>query len=190
MREWFTSLLRAQVPLVLLVFLRVVVGYELFMEGNDKLRQGYFEKARADASEVGNPLEIKLKVWIEEERPASERAGETGRARRPHRMFGWYRFFLENAVLPHVWVFAVLVTAGEMVLGAMLMLGLLARVASFFGILLVANYLCATWHYGFPCLPFNILLIALLLVFIIAGVGRCLGLDSFLNERFPEIPLF
>jgi len=190
MQEWFRSLLRVQVPMIVVVLLRVLVGYELFVQGNERVRMGYLEKGGSGEGEAGHPLEIRLRVWIEEERPISERERGIFLTRRPARMFPWYRFFLENAVLPNVWVFAVLITVAEMVLGAMLVLGLLTRVASFLGILLVVNYLLATWHYGFPYVHLNILVLACFVVFLIAGVGRCLGLDALLHEKFPEIPLF
>jgi uncharacterized membrane protein YphA (DoxX/SURF4 family) len=185
MRARLASLFQPQVPMILLVLVRVIVGGALFIQGSDKLNQGYFERVGKNDTEVSHPLQIRLKVWIEEERAIGRPgAGQTVR------MLHWYRFFLENAVLPNLWVFAILVTVAELTLGAMLLAGLLTRVASFMGIVLLINYLFATWHYGFPYLPLNALFLALLLVFLIAGVGRCLGVDTILHERYPEIPLF
>jgi len=190
MRERLASLLRPEVPLALLVLLRVIAGCELFVQGNDKLRQGYFDRISPGDTEVSHPLQIRLKVWIEEERQVSVRGRDGAIIKQPVRMFRWYRFFLENAVLPNVRIFAILVSVGEITLGAMLMVGLLTRVASFLGILLLINYLFATWHYGFPYLPFNTLFLGVLVVALIAPVGRSLGIDSLLHEQYPEIPLF
>ena len=188
MREWLESLLEPQVPLILIVLLRLFVGYEFFIQGNDKMRQGYFEKV--DNKEVLHPLTVRLKVWIEEERKVKAHGVGDVLAGRAVRMFKWYRFFLENAVLPNVWAFGVLVTGTELALGVLLVLGLLTRVASVAGLLLLINYLLATWHYGFPYTPLNILFLVLLAVFLLVGAGRCLGLDSLLHNRFPEVPIF
>jgi len=190
MRDWFASLLQIQTPLLFVVFLRVVIGYSFFVQGNDKIREGYFEKMGPVEGQADHPLAIRLKVWMTEERRTGERGSEATVAARPDRMLPWYRFFLENAVLPNVRPFSILVTIGEILLGATLVLGLLTRVSSFVGILLVLNYIFATWHCGFPYTPLNILFIAILLVLLISGAGRCLGLDSVLHERYPEIPLF
>ena len=44
MRARLASLFQPQVPMVLLVLVRVIVGGALFIQGNDKLNQGYFEQ--------------------------------------------------------------------------------------------------------------------------------------------------
>jgi uncharacterized membrane protein YphA (DoxX/SURF4 family) len=105
-------------------------------------------------------------------------------------MFGWYRIFLERAVKEHIDLFALLVTVAELALGVMLILGLLIRVVSVIGILLVVNYLLATWHIGFPYTTLNAVFVVSLLIFGVVSAGRCLGIDSLLHDRFPEIPIF
>ena len=112
------------------------------------------------------------------------------RTPRTVRMFPWYAEFLNHAVIRHINVLAVVVTVAELALGAFLILGLLTRVISVLSILLVVNYLLATWHLGHPYSTLNVLVLAILAVIGIGAAGRCLGLDQWLHERLPEVPFF
>jgi thiosulfate dehydrogenase [quinone] large subunit len=56
---------------------------------------------------------------------------------------GWYGAFLTHAVLPHTAFWSYCVTAGEIAVGAGLILGLFTGIAAFFGITLNASYLLA-----------------------------------------------
>ena len=172
MPEWLASALRAEIPLFFVVILRLVVGGELLYEGYVKQRQGYLAPITKE-DQLFKPLKLKLDEWRD--------AGN---------VIGWYERFLAIAVDKNVDIFSVLVTVGEFVVGAMLVLGLLVRIASVVGFIMCLNYLFATWHLGFPYREFNILVLALLAVFLLTGAGRCLGADAALHERFPEIPLF
>jgi len=174
MRQWVDALLRWEVPLFFIVLLRLVVGVELIAQGYSKVQDGYVQQVR-EKEERPNPLQVTIEIWVDDMQERN--------------VFPWYRIFLKEAVLPNINTFAVLVTVAEIALGAMLVLGLLVRVASVFGILLCLNYLFATWHEGFPYPTLNILFLATLLVFVLVSAGRCLGVDALLHKRFPEIPL-
>ena len=56
---------------------------------------------------------------------------------------GWYAWFLESVVIPNSAAFAFLVTAGEILVGAALILGAFTGIAAFVGLLMNANYLLA-----------------------------------------------
>ncbi len=56
---------------------------------------------------------------------------------------GWYAMFLTNYVLPHVVVWSYLVTWGEILVGAALILGFLVGISAFFGVFMNLNYLLA-----------------------------------------------
>lgn len=173
MPEWMASAMRAEIPLFFVVLLRLVVGGEFLYGGYQKYQQGYATAIGQKDEQLVNPLLLKLEDWKDQ-----------------GNMLIWYEKFLDLAVLKNVQIFAILVTVGELVLGAMLVLGLLVRIASVVGFCLCLNYLFATWHLTFPYREFNILILVLLVVFLLAGAGRCLGADAALHERFPEIPLF
>ena len=55
----------------------------------------------------------------------------------------WYATFLHNVVLPHASLWSYFVAFGETLVGIGLILGALAGVAAFFGILMNLNYLLA-----------------------------------------------
>jgi len=187
MSAW-RSLLRPEVPLFFVAILRLTIGLELVSQGYDKLVQGY---VRLDEQTPGrtNPLRYTLEMWIEEHRITYVGWGNR-RTQRQVAMFPWYRAFLQTAVLPNTAIFAGLVTVAEIGLGLLLVLGLLVRVASVLSILLLLNYLFATWHLGFPYTTLNILFLVALVVLLVTGAGRALGVDAWLHEKFPDIPVF
>jgi thiosulfate dehydrogenase [quinone] large subunit len=56
---------------------------------------------------------------------------------------GWYAAFLREVALPNAALFSYVVTLGEILVGAALVLGLLAGLAAFFGGFMNASYLLA-----------------------------------------------
>jgi thiosulfate dehydrogenase [quinone] large subunit len=56
---------------------------------------------------------------------------------------GWYAWFLQNVVLPHVTVWSYVISGGELLVGIALILGIFTGVAAFFGTFMNANYLLA-----------------------------------------------
>ena len=100
--------------------------------------------------------------------------------------WGAYREFLLGVVVPNGPVFANLTAFGEAAVGLGLTLGLLTRPAAAVGLLLMANYLTATFWVG-PCQQgFHILLVACMAAFLHAGAGRTWGLDGWLAQRSPD----
>jgi len=87
---------------------------------------------------------------------------------------GWYGYFLQHAVLPHVTLWSHLITYGELAVGIALILGLLTGIAAFFGLFMNLNYLLAGTVSINPIL--FTLSIGLILAWKIAGY---LGLDYF-----------
>ncbi|MDD5318677.1 MAG: TQO small subunit DoxD [Candidatus Pacebacteria bacterium] len=56
---------------------------------------------------------------------------------------GWYAWFLQSLVLPHVNLWSHFVAYGELLVGVGLILGLLTGIAAFFGLFMNLNYLLA-----------------------------------------------
>lgn len=56
---------------------------------------------------------------------------------------GWYAWFLQHVVLTHAQFWSYLVTAGELLVGIALILGLFTGIAAFFGSFMNASYLLA-----------------------------------------------
>jgi thiosulfate dehydrogenase [quinone] large subunit len=86
---------------------------------------------------------------------------------------GWYAFFVENMALPHPVVFSYLVTYGEIIIGAALILGIFTGIAAFFGSFLNLNFLLAGAVSSNPIL----LLLQLFLILAWRTAGW-LGLDQ------------
>jgi thiosulfate dehydrogenase [quinone] large subunit len=89
----------------------------------------------------------------------------------------WYIPFLQNTVLRHTHLFTWLVVFGELILGAMLIFGLYTRLASFLAIIMLLNYMFATWNLGFQWQTMNQALIAIAFTCMATGAGRIFGLD-------------
>ena len=103
---------------------------------------------------------------------------------------GFYQEFIRQVVLPNATFFAALVSWGELLVGVLLILGLLTRVASIVALILVVNYMFAKgawfWLPSSNDAAFAVLSLALL----IGAAGRTLGIDAFLARRWPRSPLW
>lgn len=173
MRDWLLRVLEAEIPLLLVVILRLAVGGVFLYQGYDKVQQGYIEQLRQSETRRPNPLAITIDIWLEE------------RGTLPV-----YKDFLEKAIRPNAAIFSALVAVSELAVGGLLLLGLLVRFASIIGVLMCLNYFLATWHLGFPYPQINVIFVVSLVVIGLAAAGRCLGLDGVFHDRYPEIPLF
>jgi uncharacterized membrane protein YphA (DoxX/SURF4 family) len=95
----------------------------------------------------------------------------------------WYREFLTSVVLPHAWLFALLQTWGEVVVGLGLVLGLLTVPAAAVGLLLSVAFGLATQWMSPGQQGFHLLLTASMLVLLGSRAGRVWGLDAVLRAR-------
>ena len=94
-----------------------------------------------------------------------------------------YRVFLTDVVVPHINFFAPAIAIAEMVVGTLLVLGLLTRVAAGVGAFLTANYLLMDASPLY--LPNNDATFVLGCVTVMAAAGgRAYGLDILLRRRF------
>ena len=55
----------------------------------------------------------------------------------------WYAWFLTHAVVPHIVTWSYFVVAGEMLVGAALLLGFLTGISAFFGMFMNLNFMLA-----------------------------------------------
>lgn len=141
-----------------LAILRIFLGVKLLVAGLEKWKW---------ITETG--LGAKLSEWIHYGAPIY-----------------WYVPFLTNTVLRHSHLFTWLVVFGELILGALLIFGLYTRLASFLAIIMLINYMLATWNLGFQWQGLNQSLIAIAFTCMVTGAGRVFGLDvsnSFKNPK-------
>jgi len=98
---------------------------------------------------------------------------------------GWYRAFLEAAVIPNWQVVALVQSIAEPALGIALIAGLFTPLAGLGGAFFFANLLLASWGKEWPWTYVN--MVAMLLVAGASGSGRCLGLDYLLARFVPGL---
>lgn len=89
----------------------------------------------------------------------------------------WYAWFINHVALPHAILFSHLVTYGEILVGAALILGLFTTIASFFGAFMNLNYLLAGTVSINP-----ILLILSILLLAARKIAGHIGLDYFIRK--------
>jgi uncharacterized membrane protein YphA (DoxX/SURF4 family) len=145
-------------PLAYLFPLRILCGVILLLEGWGKLRGGWLH---------GSALLGMLDGWAEGGKP--------------------YHFFLPvvQSARNHPKIFGALVTAGELVIGASMLLGLLTRTSAFLGAVMLFSITFASGQGLAP--PGNALLMgALFVLFMFAPPGRVLGFDASLRNRLPR----
>jgi uncharacterized membrane protein YphA (DoxX/SURF4 family) len=102
----------------------------------------------------------------------------------------FYQEFVRGVVLPHARIFAGLVSWGEVLVGAALVLGLCTRFAAAAALLLVVNYMFAKGNWFWYPSSNDAAFAAISLALLIGAAGRTLGLDLFLAERWPRSPLW
>jgi uncharacterized membrane protein YphA (DoxX/SURF4 family) len=147
-----------RIPLAYLVPLRIFCGLILVLEGWNKFQGDWLH---------GTQLLHTLDGWVD--------AHKT------------YHFFLPviNTARAHPKIFGTLITAGELIIGASLVLGLLTRLASFLGAVMLFSFAFGAGQGPVP--PGNALLMgALFLLFIVAPPGRVLGFDQALRAHLPR----
>lgn len=102
----------------------------------------------------------------------------------------FYRDLLQEIVLPNAGLFGSLLTWGEMLVGALLVLGLLTRLSAAATLLLALNAVLAkgAWR-GLPSSS-DAAYAAISLALMIGAAGRTGGLDALLAKRWPRSPFW
>ena len=139
------------------LIIRLYVGYEWLIAGWGK---------------VNNPL------WVGDHAGTAVKGflmGALAKTTSAHPdVSGWYASFIQNFALHHTVFFSYLVSYGELLVGAALILGLFTGIAAFFGTFMNLNYLFA------GTVSTNPILATLGLFLILAWrVGGWIGLDRY-----------
>jgi thiosulfate dehydrogenase [quinone] large subunit len=149
------SPLADRLPGIALLLARLYLGYWFLTTGIGKIQRGFLS---------GGALLPQLERFA---------------AGTPH---AWYKPWLEDIVIPHEQLFAVLVALGETLTGSALLLGALTRVAAGAGIFMVGNFLFAK-GWSSPGASHDKDFLALLLVVLIGGAGKYWGIDGWWRRR-------
>lgn len=102
----------------------------------------------------------------------------------------FYQEFVRAVVVPHVSTFATLVSWGEVLTGAALVLGLATRFSAAAALLLVLNYMFAKGAWFWTPSSNDAAYVAISLALLIGAAGRTCGVDEFLAARWPRCPLW
>lgn len=100
--------------------------------------------------------------------------------------FPWYQEVVRTLILPHVALFAALVTIGELFVGVAMLLGIATRPASAVAIFLLLNYLCSKGMPMWAPASNDTADIILALTVGIGSAGRVYGLDGFISARLAQ----
>jgi NADH dehydrogenase len=137
-----------------LVPLRLYVGYYLLNQGIGKYRRE-FARSNWIGSQIGDLDKVDL--------------------------YPWYKAFLAAYVVPHRELFGYLITAGEILVGACLLLGLFTRFSAIVGLFMMVNYyLGPGMARGGVSMAQQQIFIVSLGIILLANPGRTLGLDGFI----------
>ncbi len=149
--------MRERFPLLFLFPLRVLVGVMLVLAGYHKFLDGWLH---------GTALLTILDGWM-----------------RDHKS---YHFILPvvNTAQAHPKIFGALVTMGEMVIGAAMVVGLFTRFFALLGTLVFFTFAFASGEHLAPPGP-AILMGAIFFTFLLVPPGRALGLDQALRAKLP-----
>ena len=144
-------------PLAALFPLRLLCGLILVLEGWGKLQGGWLH---------GTPILATLTGWVDADKP--------------------YHFFVPvvETARAHPKIFGTLVTGGELVIGASMLLGLCSRLGAILGAVMLLSFAFASGQGLVP--PGNALLMgAVFVTFVLAPPGRVFGVDAALRARLP-----
>lgn len=145
-------------PLAFVAPLRIFIGVILVLEGYSKFSGGWLH---------GDALHATLSNWVS--------GGKT---------YGFFLPVIETA-RAHPKIFGALITSGELIIGASMVLGLLTRLCAFLGMLMMFSVAFGSGQKLVP--PGNALLMgATLATFVLLAPGRAFGLDQLLRHRLPR----
>jgi uncharacterized membrane protein YphA (DoxX/SURF4 family) len=102
----------------------------------------------------------------------------------------FYQAFIRSVVQPHASVFAILISWGEVLTGAALVLGVATRFAAAAALVLTLNYMFAKGNWFWTPSSNDAAYVAISVALLIGAAGRTLGVDEFLAKRWPRCPLW
>lgn len=98
--------------------------------------------------------------------------------------YGFMQPFLESVVLPNKWLFAVLVSWGELLIGLALIVGLATRYASIAGAVMLAAFWFTKGQGFLDAQNHDAIWFVILVVLATVHAGRVHSLDAKLSDRF------
>ncbi|MFP4378983.1 MAG: TQO small subunit DoxD [Candidatus Sumerlaeia bacterium] len=145
----------------LLLPLRLYAGFFLIFEALRK---------------VGMQMLSEPERWVESLRPIIEA---------PDYSYGFYRGIFNSVIEPSAGAVVFLLVLGELLIGAMIVVGALTRVMAFFGMVVAINIYFAHNYHFWDTSHNMTALILILLTLMLTGAGRAYGIDHLLRGKMP-----
>jgi len=101
----------------------------------------------------------------------------------------WYRGFLDSVVIPNADLFGFFTAYGELALAIALILGVFTRPALIVGVFMVINYMLTKGGAFWVPTNHDSFYFMVMLALLFQQPGKFLGLDSWLSEKFPKLPI-
>jgi uncharacterized membrane protein YphA (DoxX/SURF4 family) len=102
----------------------------------------------------------------------------------------FYRGFVTSTVIPNAGTFAALVAGAEFVVGVMLLAGAATRAGAAIAAFLLLNYMFAKGNWFWTPSSNDAAMFMIALAVMITRAGRVFGVDRWLAERWPRVPLW
>jgi uncharacterized membrane protein YphA (DoxX/SURF4 family) len=102
----------------------------------------------------------------------------------------FFRGFVTSTVIPNAGTFAALVATAELVVAVLLLAGAATRAAAAIAAFLLLNYMFAKGSWFWTPSSNDAALFMIALATLIVGSGRTFGVDRWLAERWPRVPLW
>ncbi len=165
MAKTFSKRLSRQTPVWPLLILRVGLGYWFLKFGYAKF-PGMFASGKL-ASQLTDLVKDMPSGW-----------------------YPWYHYLLVNYLIPHANLLSYLVVYGEIAAGIALIIGFMTRPALFAALIMNLNYHFASGYRHGASGFVNLVFVCAELALLFTPVGRCFGIDYFLNKKYPRSLFF
>ncbi len=100
------------------------------------------------------------------------------------------RTILKDIVAPNIEIFLLMAPLTELLIGIALLLGFMTRLSTLGAALMNLTILLASGHTHPGILRVNLLMMAVAITLFLSRSGRHFGIDKFLSEKYPNIPLW
>ena len=97
----------------------------------------------------------------------------------------WFQEFLRNVVVPHAQLFSVLVMAGELVAGILLLTGALTRLGAAIAMLLFLTFMWSKGRWFWSPDSEDAAIFFSAMVVMLGAAGRRFGVDAWLARKWP-----
>lgn len=98
--------------------------------------------------------------------------------------------FLSDVIAPNIQSFLLMAPLTELLIGITLLLGFMTRLSALGAIFMNLTILVASGHTHPGILRVNLLMMAVAITLLLSKTGRYIGIDKFLAEKYPNIPLW